>query len=129
MATVLVVDDDFDMAEACAEVLRSEGHEVRVARNGEDGLAQIDGELPDLIICDVEMPVLDGPQMALQLFVHNVGREKIPIVLSSGVDNLKRVATRVGTPYFLAKPFTIEQLLALVSRAATERVSPTPHPY
>jgi CheY-like chemotaxis protein len=126
MADLLIVDDDFDIADACADILRSEGHSVRVAKNGEEGLAFVAERLPDLIVCDVEMPVVDGPSMALRLFLLNVGREKIPIVLSSGVHDLRKVAERVGTPYFVAKPFSGEQLLALVMRALAHRVAPKP---
>lgn len=127
MANLLLVDDDFDMVDVCADVLCSEGHDVRVARNGEDGVAQVQTDMPDLILCDVEMPILDGPNMALRLFLQDAGREKIPILLSSGAQDLRRVAEKVGTPYFISKPFTVEQLVALVARALAERIAPTPY--
>jgi CheY-like chemotaxis protein len=126
MANLLVVDDDLDMAECCAEVLGAEGHSARIARNGAEGLALVAAEKPDLILLDVEMPVLNGPDMAYRMFVHNVGQEKIPILLTSGVLDLKTVAEQVGTPYFLGKPFSVEQLLAMVARALVERTAPRP---
>jgi CheY-like chemotaxis protein len=128
MASLLLVDDDFDLGDTCAEVLRFEGHRVRVARNGEEGLAQVEDDLPDLILCDVEMPVLDGPTMVLRMFLHDLGQEQIPILLISGAQDLGGIAEKVGTPYFLAKPFSVEQLVAWVARVLEERLPPRPRP-
>ena len=126
MANLLVVDDDLDMAECCADVLRAEGHSVRIARNGAEGLALLAVELPDLVLLDVEMPVLNGPDMAYRMFLNDVGQERIPILLTSGVLDLRSVAEQVRTPYFLGKPFSVEQLLAMVERALVERTAPRP---
>ena len=73
---------------------------------------------------DVEMPILDGPGMAYAMFVHDMGLENVPVVILSGVPNLKEVASRVGTPYFLGKPYRLEQIVALVQRALAERIAP-----
>jgi DNA-binding NtrC family response regulator len=127
MADLLVVDDDLDLADMYSDILSWKGHAVRLARNGEEGLAQIRKAFPDLILCDVEMPLLTGPEMAYRMFLRDAGQEKIPILLTSGVRDLWSVAEQVGTPYFLAKPFTVERLLAMVERALTERTAPTPH--
>lgn len=126
MANLLLVDDELDMADAFAEILRLEGHTVRQARNGEQGLALLKEERPDLILCDVEMPVLNGPGMAYRIFLRDAGEEKIPIVLSSGVADVHHVAKRLGTPYYIGKPFTVDQMLALLNRALTERKAPCP---
>ena len=126
MANLLVVDDDLDMAECCADILGAEGHRVRIARNGAEGLALVAAELPDLILLDVEMPVLNGPEMAYRMFLNNVGQERISILLTSGVLDLRSVAEQVGTPYFLGKPFSLDQLLAMVARALAERTAPRP---
>jgi DNA-binding NtrC family response regulator len=126
MANLLVIDDDLDMADCCAEILRAEGHRVRIARNGAEGLALVVAEHPDLILLDVEMPVLNGPDMAYHMFLHDVGLEQIPILLTSGVLDIRGTAEKVGTPYFLGKPFTLEQLLAMVGRALVERTAPRP---
>ncbi|NVB77855.1 MAG: response regulator [Kofleriaceae bacterium] len=126
MAEVLIVDDDLDIADVTAEVLALDGHVVRVARNGEEGLAEVTKRFPDLIVLDVEMPVLTGPEMATRMLVIDCGREKIPIVLSSGVRELPGVANKVGTPYFIAKPFNVSSLRTLVTRAANERTPPRP---
>jgi DNA-binding NtrC family response regulator len=126
MADVLLVDDDHDVAELLTDVLRAEGHEVRVAYDGREGLASIAQKAPDLVLLDVEMPVLDGPGMAWRLFVHDCGDENIPLVLSSGILDLPQVAGAVGTPYYLAKPYPVDKALDLIARALRERAPPRP---
>jgi CheY-like chemotaxis protein len=126
MAALLIVDDDQDMADLLSELLRSEGHEVRVAHDGAEGLAAVHGRAPDVILADVEMPVLTGPEMARAMLVHDLGLEKIPIVLASGVLDLPAVAAAVGTPYYLAKPYSIDALSRLLARVLEERQAPYP---
>ena len=100
LADLLVIDDDLDGADALAEILRTEGHEVRVGYNGEDGLRLARERLPDMALLDVEMPLLDGPGMAHQMFIHDMGMELVPVVLLSGAVNLRQVAATVGVPLF-----------------------------
>lgn len=126
MSDLLIVDDDNDLSELLADVLRDRGDVIRVARNGREGIHQVDERRPDLVLLDVEMPVLDGPGMAYGLFIKDMGREFIPVVLLSGVSQLPRVAARVGTPYFLSKPYMLDELFALIDRALIERTPPRP---
>jgi DNA-binding NtrC family response regulator len=126
MASLLTIDDDLDGADALSAMMRSEGHEVRVGYNGEEGLRLARERLPDLALLDVEMPLLDGPGMAHQMLIRNMGLERVPVVLLSGVINLKDVAAQVGTPYFLGKPYRYEDILTLVKRALTEHQAPRP---
>jgi DNA-binding NtrC family response regulator len=124
VARVLVVDDDYDIGDALSELFTMEGHHIRVARDGVHGLALLEEERPDIVLLDVDLPRLSGPQMARQMVLRNHGLEQIPIVLLSGIPDLARVAARVGTPYFLAKPYDFEALLEITSRALAERTAP-----
>ena len=126
MARVLVVEDDPDIADTLQSLLEDAGHEVRVAQNGREGLDEVTRAMPELVLLDVEMPILTGPDMAYQMFVIDCGLDLIPIVLLSGVAGLHRVAEQVGTPYFQAKPFHIDALTAVVERALAERRAPVP---
>jgi CheY-like chemotaxis protein len=127
MADVLVVEDDDDVALLMELFLEDAGHRIRRARDGEQGLVRLSEGLPDLVIMDVEMPVLDGPSMAGRMMVADAGRELIPVVIVSGAVGLPDIAERVGTPYALAKPFDPSALLALAARALRERRPPHPH--
>ncbi len=126
MADILIVDDDDDLRSTVAEVLELSGHHARVARNGEEGLLALEGGLPELILLDIEMPVLDGPAMAYRAAVTNAGRERIPIVVTSGYADIENVADRIGTPYYLPKPCSIELLTKLIEQALAEKRPPHP---
>jgi DNA-binding NtrC family response regulator len=126
MADLLIIDDDPEGAAALADVMAADGHEVRVGYDGEEGLRLVHERIPDLALLDVEMPLLSGPGMARQMLIHDMGLEEIPVVLLSGVANLSEVAERVGTPYFLAKPFRYEEIVELIDRALAERAPPAP---
>lgn len=124
-ADVIVIEDDPDIAMLIAMVLSDFGYQVRLAGNGEEGLRLVDEKLPDVILSDVEMPVLDGPGVAMRLLVTNAGRERIPVVIMSGLQDLPRIAARVGTPYVLPKPFAPRALLDLLALAVRERRPPS----
>jgi DNA-binding NtrC family response regulator len=126
VADVLIVDDDIDSTAVLAEIMRAHGHDVRIGYNGEEGLRLAQARVPQVVLLDVEMPILGGPGMACEMLLRDMGLEKVPVVLLSGVSNLSEVAARVGTPYFLGKPYRPERLIALVSRALSERIAPRP---
>lgn len=127
MAHLLIVEDDADTAETLAELLADEGHRVRIAHDGLEGIERLkDGPPVDVILLDVEMPRLTGPEMAYRLFLRDAGDEKIPIILLSGKLDLARVARIVGTPYFLSKPYDLGALLAMLRHVLVERSPPHP---
>jgi DNA-binding NtrC family response regulator len=125
MAQILLVDDDDDSVELFSLFLRSRGHEVRSASTGETGLQALrSAPLPDLLVLDVDMPVLGGPGMAHQMLLHDEGEESIPILLMSGREDLPRIAAHMGTRYFLQKPADAGRFLKMLDRALRERGAP-----
>jgi DNA-binding response OmpR family regulator len=126
MADLLVVEDDEDISTLVEILFTERGHVVRIASNGEEGLQRLSERLPDLVVMDVEMPLVSGPTMAARMFVENLGRENLPIVIVSGSDELRATAREVGTPYYLPKPFAPRKLVELVDRALRERTLPRP---
>ena len=124
MADLLIIEDDLDSADALSLLMQSEGHAVRVGYNGAEGLRLAEERHPDLVLLDVEMPILNGPDMSLAMLIHNMGLELIPVILLSGVPDLERIANEVGTPYFLGKPYHLAEIVALVDRALVERQPP-----
>ncbi len=117
MKDILIVEDNKDIGDLMSEFLTSEGYWVRMARNGEEGLIEMGRKLPDLILLDIEMPVLDGPGMALKIIIHDAGYEDIPIIILSGVADIEQVAARVGTPHYLTKPFRVDLLMKKIEQA------------
>jgi CheY-like chemotaxis protein len=81
MSNVLIVDDSPDAVVVTTELLESAGHRVQTGYNGEEGLKSLTaGPLPDCVLLDVDMPVLNGPGMAHQMLLHDAGEERIPRV-------------------------------------------------
>jgi CheY-like chemotaxis protein len=126
VASILVVDDNDDLRELICDVLQAAGHTTRTAHNGLDALRILDERFPQLVVSDVDMPVLSGPAMVFRMFVENLGRENIPVIVVSASSNLAKVAAAVGTPYYIAKPFGPETLLHQVVRALREATPPRP---
>ncbi|HEY5375774.1 MAG TPA: response regulator [Polyangiaceae bacterium] len=125
MAHLLLVDDDDDIVELFARFLRSKGHEVRSASTGEEGLQALRAApLPDLLVLDVDMPVLGGPGMAHKMLLHDAGEESVPILLMSARDDLPQIAVQMGTRYFLRKPADSAQFLEMLERALREHCAP-----
>ena len=121
-----MVDDDRDVAAPLILFLESEGHTVQYAKDGAEGLKAVSKRFPDLIFLDIEMPKLAGPEMAFQLLIEDSGREYIPVVILSGVPNIHEVAGKIGTPYFMRKPFNLNSLDQLFKKALTEKIAPRP---
>jgi CheY-like chemotaxis protein len=126
VANILFVDDDRDVVESFGEILRAKGHDVRTATNGQEGLSMLRAApLPDVVVLDVDMPILDGPGMAHRMLLHDAGEERIPVILLSADVELAQIAGRMGTPYFCAKTGDIDAFAALLDRAIREHVAPS----
>lgn len=110
--SILVVDDDPDIARFVEVNLRSAGYEVSVASDGEEALEKAAGLRPDLVLLDVMMPQVDGWEM-LQLLHERHGADAVPVVMFSGkVDEAAAdEAAERGAQGFIGKPFDPSQLI------------------
>jgi DNA-binding response OmpR family regulator len=110
---VLVVDDDPDILDALSEILEVEGYDVQRARNGREALQRLEQEMPDLVLLDLMMPVMDGWEFARSL---SPGARP-PIIVLSADRNVSAKAREIGALGWLAKPFELSELLAAVRSA------------
>lgn len=113
---LLVVDDEPNLLMAIAAVLRNKGFDVLTARNGKDAMLQIARTLPDLIVSDVRMPVMDGYRLARQL--RSAPHTKlIPIVFLTAKDQTSdRIeGFQSGVDVYLTKPFEPSELIAVIN--------------
>jgi CheY-like chemotaxis protein len=113
---VLVVEDDPDLSELEAMVLEAEGYAVRKAAHGREALEAVAERMPQLILLDMKMPVMDGATFTAA-FRERHGRAA-PIVVVTAADNARRRAQEVNADAWVAKPFDPEVLLAAVLRLA-----------
>ena len=113
--TVLVVDDDRSLQEVLETALEMEGYRVQLASDGFEAIEKVKSEPPQLILFDMYLPRMDGVAFAEEL--GRMGfRPRIPIVVVTGDDRGRQKASLIGAEGFLAKPFTIPDLLDLVAR-------------
>jgi two-component system chemotaxis response regulator CheY len=113
---ILIVDDDLDILAVERTVLADEGFSVREAHNGEEALVALEADPPAMIVLDVNMPGIDGPEFARTL--HKRLRH-VPLVILTAAKDPKHEADRCNAEAFLAKPFRADDLLKLVRRFST----------
>lgn len=117
MATVLVVDDEFGIAELFDAILTQEGHRVLTAVDGRHGLEVMAKEDPDLVFLDYMMPVMDGAGV-LRSMAADPALHRIPVVVMSSMPEATVTERCSGHARFLRKPFHISTVIALVERLA-----------
>lgn len=111
---VLVVDDDYDLSTLVATVLLEDGYMVETASNGEEALASVEQTLPDLILLDMKMPIMDGSEFAREL--HARHNHEVPIVILTASADARTTADEIGASGWVAKPFDLETLTSAVDR-------------
>lgn len=120
--TILVADDSSAVRRAASGVLDAAGYQVLPAVDGVELLALLAEYSPDLVVCDMSLPRLDGLQ-ACRLIRRNEAHADLPIVMLSASDGLfeRARSAMAGADEYLVKPFSDEGLLQLV-RAYVEGV-------
>lgn len=117
---ILLVDDDPDFVEAVKVIVEKAGYDVRVAYDGQEGLEAVQEKLPDLIVLDVMMPVMNGHEACAKL-KGNKETAEIPIILLTAVAD--RVTTSTYTHRdmleseaddYIPKPVEPNDLLELI---------------
>ncbi len=112
---VLVVDDDRVLADLLTNFLEDEGYVVRVASNGQDALDLVRERPPDMILMDIQMPVMDGYTCCRRLRgVEATAR--IPIIVMSANAARAAVQAELGIEEFLGKPFDLNELMRRVRK-------------
>ena len=118
MGLVLVVDDEQLVAETLVEVLVWDGHEVLTASNGEDALALVDARVPDILVIDFMMPIMDGVEALRELRARERqrGTPRVPTILMTAAPS----GVPLGEDLFdvlLTKPFNVTALRAAMTKA------------
>lgn len=116
MKKILIIEDDVAIRDNTQEMLETRGFQVLVAENGRIGLQIACSKLPDLILCDVMMPELDGYGV-LRGLRQNTATETIPVIFLTAKATRSdiRYGMDLGADDYLAKPFTAEELLGAIA--------------
>jgi DNA-binding response OmpR family regulator len=123
MARILVVDDEPDVLLLCRVNLQHAGHDVLEASDGEQGLALAVAELPDAIVLDLMLPLMDGYGVLCHLLANERTRTIPVLVLTAKAQQEDRVRCwEGGASEYMTKPFSP----AALSTALTQLIEMTP---
>jgi CheY-like chemotaxis protein len=116
VALILVVDDEYGIAEVLEAALADAGHEVMTAANGRQGLERLRERRPDLVLLDMMMPIMDGAAM-LKAMREDPARRDIPAVIMSSLPEnaVARTVDKTAYAAFLRKPFKLKAVIGLVT--------------
>jgi CheY-like chemotaxis protein len=120
---ILIVDDEFGLADVIAEVLAEAGYDAAIAINGELGLLDMSEQAPDLVLLDVMMPVLDGPAMLRKLRA-DPRFASIPVVMMTSLPEALRAEDAALCQDVLDKPFSQDVLLATIRKWLASKDAP-----
>lgn len=112
---ILLVDDEPNVRETIKELLTFKDYDVKTATNGQEALDVLEYWTPDLIICDIVMPVMDGNELH-EIIKENQLLSPIPFIFLSAKNeaDLMRKCLLDGADDFLTKPFKINELILVV---------------
>jgi two-component system, sensor histidine kinase and response regulator len=129
MKKILVIDDDAAVQSLTVKALQSRGYQALIAADGEEGLEVARRYLPDLIVCDVQMPNLDGYE-TLAALQRDPVTSTIPFIFLTALRDQQdmRYGMGLGADDYLTKPFTVQELVnavttRLAKKAAVQRLS------
>ena len=126
MFTILVAEDDLALQRMMCAFLGLNGYQAIPAGNGEEALSQIDRTMPDLVIADVMMPVMDGWELTQEL---RRASPLLPIMLVTARTTLedKRTGFACGADDYLTKPVDLDELLLHVGALLRRSQAMTSH--
>ncbi len=118
--TVLVIEDDPTLRLGLTKTLRSAGFRVETAKDGPEGLERATASRPDLVLCDVMLPGLNGFEVCEELRRRDA---EVPILMvtAKGEEQDRVRGLRLGADDYIVKPFGIAELLARVDAALRRR--------
>ena len=115
---ILVLEDEPAVQTLIRKQLTAQGFEVTVASDGLDGLMKLEGIKPDLIVCDVMMPNLDGMEFVKAIKAQHQTQQVPVIFLTAKTDPRSMIdGINVGARFYVTKPFQLDDLLQKISRA------------
>jgi DNA-binding response OmpR family regulator len=115
---ILVVEDDVGLRETLTEILRDDGHDIRVAEDGQAGLAVIEEWVPDLIVLDLMMPGMNG-------YAFREAQRELPdaattkVLLLSAAHEVEAAADELQADAWLVKPFGLYDVLGAIDDLLT----------
>lgn len=122
MAKLLVVDDEKNLRTVVQKELARQGHSVETASDGEEAWEMLEAEDYDVVLCDINMPRLDGMGLLRRLCEQYQNRPEVIMLTGQATVETAIEAMKLGAYDYLTKPYRIAELSALVEQAADKQV-------
>jgi CheY-like chemotaxis protein len=116
MASILIVEDHPTMRDAMRLVLEEDGHQVEEASDGEAGIAMVRDRAPDVVLLDLNIPVVSGADVLETLKSDPATSEVLVVVVTATGEEGRRKALSKGADGYITKPFSPLALLRTVER-------------
>jgi two-component system cell cycle response regulator len=122
-AKILIVDDETDIVNTVQYRLKSCKYEVITASNGQEGLEKATKEKPDLILLDINMPIMNGHEM-LERLRSQPDLKSTPVIMLTAYSDRTDVskAAELGISNYVTKPFDFADLTEKISKTLEDRV-------
>jgi CheY-like chemotaxis protein len=116
MKKILLIEDHEEVRDNIQDVLEMEGFEIFAAQNGKIGIQLAREQLPDLIICDVMMPEMDGHSVVKALR-QDERTAHIPFIFltAKAFESDRKQGMELGADYYMTKPFSFDDFLQVIS--------------
>jgi len=120
MIKVLCIDDEADIRQLLVEELTDAGLQAIEAENGQEGLRKIISEWPDIVICDVSMPVMNGHELMAEIQINHPEFSNIPFIMLTAMADRQNMIMGLesGVDDYITKPLDLELLVAKVRGCA-----------
>ena len=116
--SIVVIEDNHDSGDMLGLWLQNLGHRVRIARTGADGVALVRAERPDVVLCDIGLPGMDGREVCRQILGLGIATPPLMVALTGWGADVDRRGTRdAGFAHHLVKPVELDKLRKLLSGA------------
>ena len=115
--TIMIIDDSISLRQVVSIALTSAGYEVLEACDGQDALAKLTGQRVHLMVCDVNMPNMDGISFLKAIRAHpNYKYTPVIMLTTEAGEEKKREGQAAGARAWMVKPFKPDQLLGAVAK-------------
>lgn len=117
---ILVIDDEDIVRMSCSRALSPEGYDLKLARNGEEGLRMLSEESFDIVMTDLKMPDMDGIEVLRRV---KEGWPQVEVIIVTGYQTVDTAvkSIKLGAFDYVEKPFTPDKILAVVEAAIAHK--------
>ena len=122
MTQILFIEDNLEIRENMAEILELGGYKVLSAANGKEGLDMALEHLPDVVLCDIHMPVMNGFEVFTELKANPISAH-IPFIFVTASAEKKEIeaAMAMGADGYVCKPFDVDDLFKVLKKTLNGR--------